>query len=75
MHCFNGIGRVDDPANILGIFEILTEPLPIIPPGFDDYWIFFIPFIRKSIKLLFGQVFTRPAPGQATRTLYLRPKA
>jgi hypothetical protein len=56
MYRFNGIGGVDNPANILWILETLAEPVPIVSPGFDNNWIFIVPFIRQDIQLLFRQI-------------------
>ena len=45
----NGVGRVNDPANILRILEKLAEPIPLVSPGFDDNWIFAVPLVFKLV--------------------------
>lgn len=56
MHRFNSIGRIDDPANILGIFEKLAESLPVVPPGFDDDRVLVILLAGQNLKFSFGQI-------------------
>ena len=39
----DGIGRIDQAANLLGVLEISAEIRPVVPPGLRDFGIFLIP--------------------------------
>lgn len=43
----NCVGRIDQAAHLLGIFEIGTQVGPILPPGRSDLRVFFVPAFGK----------------------------
>ena len=46
----NGIGGVDQPAHLLGIFEIGAEIGPIVPSGLGDFRVFLVPALPKGVQ-------------------------
>ena len=46
----NCVGRIDQAAHLLGIFEIGTQVGPILPPGRSDLRVFFVPAFRKGVQ-------------------------
>ena len=51
----DGIGRIDQTANLLGVLEIGAEIRPVIPPGLRDFGVFLIPMFGKGIWNLYGR--------------------
>ena len=47
VEALDGIGRIDQAANLLGVLEIGAEMWPVIPPGLRDFGVFLIPMFGK----------------------------
>ena len=43
VEALDGIGRIDQAANLLGVLEIGAEIRPVIPPGLRDFGVFLVP--------------------------------
>lgn len=54
VEALDGIGRVDEPPNLLGIFEVVAEIRPILPPGLRNFWIFLVPAPREGVQSVHG---------------------
>lgn len=59
MKTFNDVGRVDNLTDLLGILEVVRQPIPIPSPGLDHFWIFGIPVCLKLIQISFSRFLCR----------------
>ena len=50
VEALDGIGRIDQTANLLGVLELGAEIRPVIPPGLRDFGVFLIPMFGKGIQ-------------------------
>ena len=57
MDRFDNVGRIDDPSDIFGIFEVVGEILPLVSPGSNDDGIFRSPLLFQTLQLYFGRFF------------------
>ena len=50
VEALDGVGRIDQAANLLGVLEIGAEIRPVIPPGLRDFGVFLVPARGESIQ-------------------------
>ena len=50
VEALDGVGRIDQAANLLGALEIGAEIRPVIPPGLRDFGVFLVPMLGKGIQ-------------------------
>lgn len=53
MIAFDGVGRVNKPADFLGILKIAAQVGPVLLPGTDHDRVFLVPFCSKVFKFHF----------------------
>ncbi len=57
MDRFDNVGRIDDPSDIFGRFEVVGEILPLVSPGSNDDGIFRSPLFFQTLQFYFGRFF------------------
>ena len=83
IEALNGIGRIDQPANLLRELEIRAQIRPIFPPGSSDPGILLSPGFFKCVQGALGRRFihrgiadrrrgTNKEKGRTTQRKYLR---
>lgn len=51
------IGGINQPADLLGVFEVGAQIRPVISPGLSDFRVFLIPLVCKIIQSIQGSGF------------------
>ena len=48
----NGVGGIDESADLLWVLEIGAQIVPVIPPGAGDFGVFLVPVLGKGVQCI-----------------------